>query len=77
VTIGWKENDQDTWVLFLETILDSYRDGKISRIQAIARITEAFTQGGLPPPSITAYMQSVIQEHQTSPKPSVSMSNSP
>jgi hypothetical protein len=77
VTIGWKEDDQDTWILFLETILDSYRDEKLSRIQAITRITEALTQGGLSRPSMTAYMQSVIQEHRTSHRPSVTMRNSP
>ena len=59
----WKEDDRDTLALFLETILESYREGKISRVQAIAAITEAFSQAGLPSGSITAYMLSVIQEH--------------
>jgi hypothetical protein len=49
----------------------------LSRIQAITRITEALTQGGLSRPSMTAYMQSVIQEHRTSHRPSVTMRNSP
>jgi hypothetical protein len=65
VRVNWKEDDQDTLVPFLETILDSFQEGKISRTQAIARITEAFYQGGLSSRSITAYMQSVIQEHQS------------
>ena len=62
--VNWKENDQDTLFLFLETILDSYREGKISRVQAIARISNAFSQASLESRSITAYMQSVIQEQQ-------------
>jgi len=65
VRVNWKEDDQDTLVLFLETILDSFQEGKISRTQAIVRITEAFYQGGLSSRPITAYMQSVIQEHQS------------
>jgi hypothetical protein len=62
---NWKEDDRDTLALFLETILESYRKGKISRIQAIAVITEAFFQTGLQSGSLTAYMQSVIQEYRS------------
>ena len=62
--INWKEDDQDTLVLFLETILDSYREGKISRVHAVARVSNAFSQAGLESRSITAYMQSVIHEQQ-------------
>jgi len=65
VRVTWKDDDKDTLILFLETILDSYREGKISQAHAIARITEAFYQVGLSGRSITAYMQSVIQEHQS------------
>jgi hypothetical protein len=59
----WKEDDRDTLALFLETVLEGYREGKISRVQAIAAITEAFSQAGLQSGAITAYMQSVIQEY--------------
>jgi hypothetical protein len=59
----WKEDDRDTLALFLETVLEGYRDGKISRVQAIAAITEAFSQAGLQSGAIIAYMQSVIQEY--------------
>jgi hypothetical protein len=65
MSINWKDDDRDTLVLFLETILDSYCEGKISRAQAIVRMTEAFYEGGLSSRSITAYMKSVIQEHQS------------
>jgi hypothetical protein len=65
VRINWKEDDQDTLVLFLEIILDSYREGKISRVYAIDRISNAFSQAGLESRSITAYMQSVIEEQQS------------
>jgi hypothetical protein len=64
VPINWKEDDQDTLVFFLETILDSYREGKISRVHAVARISKAFSHAGLETRSLTAYMQSVIQEQQ-------------
>jgi len=62
MVVDWKEDDQDTLVLFLETILDRYREGKLSRTQATSRIVEAFSQAGLSSRSITAYMLSVIQE---------------
>jgi hypothetical protein len=64
VAINWTEDDQDTLVLFLETILDSYRQGKISRVHAISRISDAISQAGLKSDSNTAYMKSVIQEQQ-------------
>ena len=66
MTTNWKEDDQDTFALFLETLLDRYREGKITRVQAIARITDAFSQAGLPGRSISAYLKSVIQENQSS-----------
>jgi hypothetical protein len=65
MAVDWKEDDHDTLVLFLETILDGYRKGTLSRAQATIRIIEAFSQAGLSSRSITAYMQSVIQEQQS------------
>jgi hypothetical protein len=65
VAINWTEDDQDTLVLFLEIILDSYRQGKISRVHAISMISDAFSQAGLKSGSSTAYMKSVIQEQQS------------
>ena len=62
---NWKEDDQDTLVFFLETILDGYREGKISRVHAVARISNAMSQAGLERGSIIAYMKSVIQEQQS------------
>jgi hypothetical protein len=65
MALDWKEDDRDTLVLFLETILDGHRKGKLSCTQATSRIIEAFSQAGLSSRSITAYMQSVIQEQQS------------
>ncbi|HUQ35590.1 MAG TPA: hypothetical protein VM144_04355 [Aestuariivirga sp.] len=65
MAVNWKEDDRDTLVLFLEIILESFHEGKILRAQAIVRITEAFYQAALSSRSITAYMQSVIQEQQS------------
>jgi hypothetical protein len=46
MAVDWKEDDHDTLVLFLETILDGYRKGTLSRAQATIRIIEAFSQAG-------------------------------